>query len=362
MFIVGKCIKYYIKRLTKFSSVVIIGLLMIASFIYIKYKPLYKVTLNGEVIGYVKDKKQMQEKVDAFVNNLEGNITSINPKAMPEYELELVSAVKEDETKETEVLVAVKANSEIKCRIYAIKVDGNVKSCVTTKEEADQVVENIKATVTEGVSINLEVEEQEQDKNQADINVSSMEIAKATINQDVEIKVQEYQKQKEEEEKLRQQQEAAKKQEAARKTAIARQNATVVSSRAGAPATVTSSGQFMRPISGGTITSPYGRRSSGFHTGLDIAAPIGTPIYASAGGTVTFSGRRNGYGYLIIIDHGNGYQTYYAHCSALYVSKGATVSKGQNIAAVGSTGNSTGPHVHFEIRLNGSTLNPQSYI
>lgn len=359
MFIVSKCIKYYIKRLAKVSSIVVIGLLMIASFIYIKYKPLYKVTLNGEVIGYVTNKKQMQEKIDAFVNNLEGNITSINPKAMPEYELELVSTVKENETNEVEVLAAVKNNSEIKCRVYAIKLDGNIKAFVTSQEEANQVVENIKGTIIEGVSVNLEVEEQEQDKAQADLNTSSIEIAQVAINQDVEVKVQEYQKQKEEEaraEKLRQQQEAS------RKAALAREAQLAVSSRAGASAPVTTSGQFMRPLTSGTITSKYGRRSSGFHTGLDLAAPKGTPIYASDAGTVVYSGSRGGYGYMIIIDHGNGYQTYYAHCSALYVSSGATVSKGQNIAAVGSTGNSTGPHLHFEIRLNGSTLNPQNYI
>ena len=118
----------------------------------------------------------------------------------------------------------------------------------------------------------------------------------------------------------------------------------------------------MKPVSGYIITSPYGYRSSGFHTGLDMAVSMGTPVYAAASGTVTFAGYKGSYGYLVIIDHGNGYQTYYAHCSALYVSAGQSVAQGQNISAVGSTGNSTGPHLHFEIRYNGSTLNPQSYI
>ena len=93
-----------------------------------------------------------------------------------------------------------------------------------------------------------------------------------------------------------------------------------------------------------------------------MAVSTGTPVYAAASGTVTFAGYKGSYGYLVIIDHGNGYQTYYAHCSALYVSAGQSVAQGQNISAVGSTGNSTGPHLHFEIRYNGSTLNPQSYI
>ena len=89
---------------------------------------------------------------------------------------------------------------------------------------------------------------------------------------------------------------------------------------------------------------------------------MGTPIYAAASGTVLFSGWKGTYGKLIVINHGNGIQTYYAHCSELLVSKGDTVTVGQQIAKVGSTGRSTGPHLHFEIRLNGSALNSQNYV
>ena len=124
------------------------------------------------------------------------------------------------------------------------------------------------------------------------------------------------------------------------------------------------SGMFMHPLNGsGTLTSNYGSRWGSFHRGLDIAAPAGTPIYAAASGTVTYSGyNQGGFGKLIIIDHNNGYQTYYAHCSSLYVQVGQKVSKGQNIAGVGSTGNSTGNHVHFEIRSNGTPINPYDYV
>ncbi|MCI8291203.1 MAG: peptidoglycan DD-metalloendopeptidase family protein [Clostridia bacterium] len=362
MFIVSKCIKYYIKRLAKVSGIMIIGLLMVASFIYIKYKPLYKVTLNGEVIGYVENKEKMQEKIEKFANNLEGNITSIKLKEMPEYELELVSDIKESETKEEEILALIKENSEIKCRTYAIKLDGNVKACVDSKQEADEVIQNIKSEVTEGIELNLEVEEQEKDKKEIENNVSSIEIAKLTINQDVEVKVQEYQKQQEavKAAELKKQQEAQRKAAASRAANVSARSGSTAGESAQVPA---NSGLFMRPVSGGKVTSPYGRRSSGFHTGIDIERPNGTPIYAAASGTVTRVQKKNtGYGYLVVIDHGNGYQTYYAHCSAIYVSVGQSVSKGQNISAVGSTGNSTGNHLHFEIRYNGNTLNPQSYI
>lgn len=124
------------------------------------------------------------------------------------------------------------------------------------------------------------------------------------------------------------------------------------------------SGQFMHPLNGGgRISSGYGSRWGTYHRGIDIAAPAGTPIYAAASGTVAYSGYNNGgFGKMIIIDHGNGYQTYYAHNSSLYVQVGQSVSKGQNIAGVGSTGDSTGNHVHFEIRKNGTPINPYNYI
>ena len=112
----------------------------------------------------------------------------------------------------------------------------------------------------------------------------------------------------------------------------------------------------------GTITSRFGRRSGGIHTGLDIANSSGTPIKACASGTVIYSGYKGSYGRMIVIDHGNGVQTYYAHCSKLYVSTGTYVNQGQTIASVGSTGNSTGPHLHLEIRVHGVAKNPQNYV
>ena len=121
---------------------------------------------------------------------------------------------------------------------------------------------------------------------------------------------------------------------------------------------------LIRPISG-TITSRFGsisRVRSGAHTGLDIAASTGTPIKAAAAGTVTFSGTKRAYGKMIVISHGNGIETYYGHCSKLYVEVGDKVSQGETIAAVGSTGNSTGPHLHLEIRVNGVAYNPQNYV
>ncbi len=126
-------------------------------------------------------------------------------------------------------------------------------------------------------------------------------------------------------------------------------------------------GTFRWPVTG-RITSRFGSRSSpgGIgstnHKGIDIAAPRGTPVYAADGGTVTYAGWMSGYGYLVRINHGNGYETYYGHNSSLTVSVGQHVYKGQQIARVGSTGNSTGNHCHFEVRYNGVAKNPLNYL
>ena len=119
---------------------------------------------------------------------------------------------------------------------------------------------------------------------------------------------------------------------------------------------------------GGRISSGFGSRLSPFnkeksyHYGVDIAGPYGTPILAVADGIVTYSGWRNGYGWFIIINHINGYQTAYGHNSKLLVSIGQKVKRGDKIALIGNTGRTTGIHCHFEVRINGEHKNPMPYL
>ena len=124
-------------------------------------------------------------------------------------------------------------------------------------------------------------------------------------------------------------------------------------------------GTFQWPVRG-TLTSYFGYRSIfgsyRYHSGIDIAVPYGTSIAAADGGTVVWSGYKGSYGYLVIIDHGNGVQSYYGHNSSLLVSAGEKVYKGQTIAKAGSTGRSTGTHCHFEVKINGTSVNPLSYL
>ena len=130
---------------------------------------------------------------------------------------------------------------------------------------------------------------------------------------------------------------------------------------------VSGSGAMIWPVNG-VVTSPYGYRTHPifgttiYHSGMDIGVDYGTPVHAADGGVVVEAGWISGYGYAVIIDHGNGLSTLYGHNQELAVSEGQAVSQGQVIAYAGSTGNSTGPHVHFEVRANGDPVDPSAYL
>ena len=124
---------------------------------------------------------------------------------------------------------------------------------------------------------------------------------------------------------------------------------------------VRSSSGLVWPVSG-PVTSGFGWRWGRMHEGIDIAVPTGTPVVAAASGHVIVAGWMGGYGNLVVIDHGGGLATAYGHNSSFAVGSGSTVSQGQTIAYAGSTGNSTGPHVHFEVRVNGSPVDPLGYL
>lgn len=128
------------------------------------------------------------------------------------------------------------------------------------------------------------------------------------------------------------------------------------------------SGGMVWPTTSRYITSPFGYRIhptlgiSRLHTGVDLGAPTGAPIYAAKAGVVAYAGRMGSYGNLIIVSHGGNLSTRYAHCNSISVRKGQSVAQGQVIGAVGSTGRSTGPHLHFEVRVGGTPVQPLGYI
>ncbi|MBW3665032.1 MAG: peptidoglycan DD-metalloendopeptidase family protein [Actinobacteria bacterium] len=147
---------------------------------------------------------------------------------------------------------------------------------------------------------------------------------------------------------------AAEAAAAAARAAAAR----AAAAQAPAPPTSVSGGGYIWPLCG-AVTSGYGRRWGRMHAGLDIDGDTGDPIVASRPGLVILAGWQNGYGQLVVVDHGDGVSTAYAHQSRIRVSEGQAVDRGQRLGDVGSTGRSTGPHLHFEVRVNGSPIDPR---
>ena len=150
--------------------------------------------------------------------------------------------------------------------------------------------------------------------------------------------------------------------------ALAAQSATLAAAIRGSQAGVGSTGTGAPSASGliwpldGVVTSGFGMRWGRMHEGIDIAASTGAPVWAAAAGTVIHAGWLGGYGNLVVLDHGNGLATAYAHCSAILVGVGQTVAQGETMALVGSTGHSTGPHLHFEVRVDGVAVDPLLYL
>lgn len=330
-FILKKKLKFYTKEFLKFFNIIVIAFGFIIAIVFIKYKPMYKVSISGEEIGYVENKQALEETLkEEITENTSKTIEDIQLNDEPEYELKLVSRT--ENTEEKEVVQELKEETTVTYKYYEIAVQENVVEKVNTSEEAEELINEIKEQ-NNSEDIDLSIVEK-YTQNEEEANTLDLEVAKANVQETVQTAIEEIEQQKEEEE---------------------RWNA--LPSINGIKLAVT-------PIEG-RITSRYGVRSSirkSTHTGLDISAVQGTAIKVIADGTVTAASYNGSYGNLVKVDHGNGVETWYAHTSKMYVKKGDTVKAGDVIAAVGSTGNSTGPHLHLEIRVNGEHVDPQDYL
>ena len=348
-FILKRKAKYYTKRAAQLVLITIIGILIVGAILVVKFKPAYKVTLAGEVVGFVDSKAEEQRRINDYINNTEGNIAFIAVEELPSYDWTLIS--RSEQTKEDEILELVKKSAEITYRTYAISVDGEEQFEVASEEEASNVIASVTEDVIEGVDLDFGINKVYTQK----LELSDSETAIAALTEIKDEKVAEYQAE-------------LARQAAARAAAAAAASSGSYSGYT-STATLASAGSIsglnlITPVSG-MISSRFGSRGSGrstTHTGLDIATSMGTPFRAAAGGTVIFAGYSGSYGNLIKISHGNGIETWYAHCHSIWVDVGEKVSQGEQIGCVGSTGNSTGPHLHFEIRSGGTPLNPQNYL
>ena len=308
-----------------------IALGIIIAIILIKYKPMYKVSISGEELGYIENKQALEETLkEEITESSDKTIEDVSLNKEPEYELKLVSRT--ENTEEKEVVEELKEEVTVTYKYYEIAIQENVVEKVNTSEEAEELVNEIKEE-NNSEEINLSIVEK-YTQNEEEVNTSDLEVAKINLQETVLTAIEEIEQQKEEEERWN-----------------------TLPSINGIKLAVT-------PIEG-TVTSRYGVSSNirkSTHTGLDISAVTGTDIKVVADGTVISAGYSGSYGYLVKVDHGNGVETWYAHTSKMYVKKGDVVKAGDVIAAVGSTGNSTGPHLHLEIRVNGETVDPQDYL
>ena len=328
-----KKVLIHTRRGIKFIILFMIAAFLIVGTIAFLYKPTYSVSINGEQVGYTEDKAKLQHTINDYVEN----VAFVQLENLPEYKLCLLkkNIVANDE----EIFNKVKEQGITYYRYYAIADKQEEKFYVANFEEAEKIVNSLKEKKSSNIN-NISIVEKYEIEMKELVD-SEQAISKLYVAPPKKVTV-------------------AKKKSSTKYASSGSVNTSLTTSTAKASLGIS----LIRPVSG-IITSRFGagssiRRSS--HTGLDIAASTGTPIVAAAGGTVTYSGYKGSYGNMIVITHANGVQTYYAHCSALYATAGTTVSQGQSIAAVGSTGNSTGPHLHLEVRVNGVAYNPQNYV
>ena len=303
-----KPLKFYTKEILKFLNIILIASSFIIAIVLIKYKPMYEVKIQGTEVGYVESKKALNESIENNIGNYNNkNIEEVKLNVSPEYQLKLVERTQEEN------------ELEITYRYYEVAFKGETIDAVEDKETAEKLVNDIKELSDEEVE--LEINEKTTE-NLNELNINTLEVAKENIIETLNIDTT---------------------------TEITNINGIKIATL---------------PVSG-TISSRYGVSSSirsSKHTGLDIAANQGTQIKVVADGTVTCASYSGSYGYLVKVDHGNGVETWYAHTSKMYVKEGQEVKAGDVIALVGSTGNSTGPHLHFEVRINGEHVNPQNYL
>ena len=328
------------RRTIKFVILSMIAIFLIVGIVAYFFKPTYRVTFNGEQVGYTENKSKLQQKINDYIKEGDGqSVAFVQVDTLPEYQLCLLKRgiVANDD----EIFQKIKEQGTAYYRYYAILENQEEKLYVANFAEAEEIVNKLKEKDSNNID-NITIAEKYETENK---EYTSLEDAVAKLYVEKP------------------------------KVVVAKTTTTTSSTKYASSGSVNTSlsvstGKvnlgisLIKPVSG-VISSRFGVSSRirvSSHTGLDIANSTGTPIVAAASGTVTFSGYKGSFGNMIVISHGNGVQTYYAHCSKLFASNGQNVSQGQKIAAVGSTGNSTGPHLHFEVRVNGVAYNPQNYV
>lgn len=380
-----------LRKSIKLASIAILAAIVILSILQIAYSQTYEVSLNGKVIGYTRDKVVLQKRINDYINSGNGDdVAFVEVDTLPTYKAVLLK--RNIKTNDEEILNKVVESGIAYYKYYAIAVDNQEKAYLKTFGEAEKVIQelkNKKSTNADSLGIVEKYAKKQVAEKEIETQVSQSEtkVAAKETTSDVpvdsdgdsdelpdvkeltEVKLasvddsinQLYVQQKSTSRSAKN----ARTSSTGSKSSTYEQRAKVVdNSQTGVKTDLGVT--LIKPISSGyTITSRFGWRSRDNHPGLDVAAPRGTAIKAAAGGTVIFAGSGSpygGYGNIVVIQSNSSTAIRYAHCSKIYVRKGEVVEQGQVIAAVGSTGISTGNHLHFEIRYNGKKIDPQKYV
>lgn len=380
-----------LRKSIKLASIAILATVVILSILQIAYSQTYEVSLNGKVIGYTRDKVVLQKRINDYINTGNGDdVAFVEVDTLPTYKAVLLK--RNIKTNDEEILNKVVESGIAYYKYYAIAVDNQEKAYLKTFGEAEKVIQelkNKKSTNADSLGIIEKYAKKQVAEKEIATQVSQSEtkVADTGATSDVpvdsdgdsdelpdvkeltEVKLasvddsinQLYVQQKSTSRSAKN----ARTSSTGSKSSTYEQRAKVVdNSQTGVKTDLGVT--LIKPISSGyTITSRFGWRSRDNHPGLDVAAPKGTAIKAAAGGTVIFAGSGSpygGYGNIVVIQSNSSTAIRYAHCSKIYVRRGEVVEQGQVIAAVGSTGISTGNHLHFEIRYNGKKIDPQKYV
>ena len=320
-----------IRALLKLIILICLATFLILGVVIYIYKPIYKVTLDGEFLGYCSKKSVLQTRIDEFMEKGSAdscNVAFVNIDKLPVYSICLLK--RGITTNDDEIFEKVAVTGITYYKYYAVLEDDTEKLYVSDFSTAEAIVQGLKDKKSDNIDKIGILEKYETELKE----FTDKEAAIASLYKEKKVVV------------------------------VAKSTSAVYSARKMANGNPSIGISLINPTSG-VITSRFGSIASirsGPHTGLDIGAPTGTPIKAAAAGTVTYAGWMSGYGNLIIITHSSSVQTYYGHCSKINVSNGQSVSQGELIGLVGSTGNSTGPHLHLEVRVNGIAYNPQNYV
>ncbi|WP_139906091.1 M23 family metallopeptidase [Clostridium thermarum] len=296
----------------------------------------YEVYVNGRAVACVKDMNAAETMVNKVYSELVNRFKGIKIDKDTVY----LSVIANTEAMSSEEDIRNNIINALNTKVKAVemRVDGNLVAILASKEEGQKVVSLLSTHYSNkaaqdnkkfpGISSKIEYKEIE-------VNLSQVDVVEDTVKKLIE--------------------NTDKGTSPAVKIAYASKDGKTVS--ANRQKTIS-----MAVPSRGSISSNFGLRWGRMHEGIDIAANTGDPIYAAMDGKVIYSGWASGYGKMIKIQHEDNIQTIYGHCSKLRAAVGDTVKKGQLIGDVGSTGNSTGPHLHFEVIINGKPVNPYPYI